>query len=138
MAIYCCQNCGAWNSCAIKWVRSEKDEANLCCNTCAGYTDCVRKDIESILTERSSRIDWLRKELNTALKPAGEDDYGYGLTQKDFKAFIANYGLTGFWILYGLETKFLEKNILYTVAIIPVVLAFWIILRKVQTSLAKK
>jgi len=139
MAIYCCPKCGSWNSCEAKWVRSEKGEVNLCCSSCGSYGECIRRDIDSILEERASRLDWLRNELSEAINPKVDDeDYVQGLNPRDFKAFIANYALSGFWIIYGLETKFLERNIFYTLAIIPSILIFWIVLKKIQKVVAKK
>lgn len=138
MSIYCCQKCNTWNSCDTKWVRTEKDEPNLCCSSCFGYAECLRKDIESILQDRSSKLDWIRNELEEVLNPAADENFIDGLKQKDFKIFVTNYALSGFWILYGLETGFLERSILYTLAIIPSVFIFWIVLRKVHAAALKK
>ncbi len=139
MAIYCCSRCGAWHSCTTKWVRTEKGEDNLCCSVCGSYNECIRKDIDSILEERASKLDWLRKELDSAVNPkAEEQEYVQGLSQRDFKAFIANYALTGFWVVYGLETKFLEQNVFYTLAVIPALFTYWIILRRIQRTAVVK
>ncbi|MCM8783312.1 MAG: hypothetical protein NC818_00835 [Candidatus Omnitrophica bacterium] len=138
MAIYCCPKCELWNSCSTKWLRSEKGEENLCCSSCSAYKDCLRKDIEKLLEEKAVKIDWLREQLDEAINPETivSSENIYGLNLRDFKAFVANYALTGFWILLGLETKLLQQSILYTISIIPCLLVFWIILRKVQKSVS--
>ncbi|MCM8766150.1 MAG: hypothetical protein NC920_04840 [Candidatus Omnitrophica bacterium] len=132
MAIYCCPKCGAWNSCVTKWVRTEKGEENICCSTCNFYKECLRKDIEGLLQERSDKLLWIREQLEEAINPTVTNVSLHGLDLRDFKAFVANYALTGFWILFGLETKLLQQSILYTLSIIPCLVVFWIILRKVQ------
>ncbi|MFN7170398.1 MAG: hypothetical protein ACK4NT_04060 [Candidatus Omnitrophota bacterium] len=137
MAIYCCPKCAAWNSCVTKWVRTEKGDENFCCSSCSLYKECLRKDIEGILQGRTDKLTWLREQLEEAINPEVTEANVYGLNVRDFKAFVANYALTGFWILFGLETKLLQESILYTLSIIPCLAVFWIILRKVQKAIVK-
>jgi|GEM_PF-3558142 len=138
MAIYCCPKCEHWNSCVTKWLRTEKGEENFCCSSCSSYKECLRKDIEKILQEKEEKLAWLRQRLEEAMTPAISDEYVYGLNLRDFKAFIANYALTGFWIIFGLESKLLQQSLLYTLSIIPCLIAYWLILKKVQRSILLK
>lgn len=138
MAIHCCSKCGYWNSCLTKWLRTEKGEENFCCISCFSYKDCLRKDIENLLQEKEKKISWLRQQIEEAMDYHPTKESTYGLSMRDFKAFVANYALTGFWILFGLETKLLEKSLLYILSIIPCLFVYWLILKKVQKNIASK
>lgn len=134
MAIHCCPKCELWNSCSTKWLRTEKGEENICCSSCSSYKTCLRNDIERLLEEKAVKLNWLKAQLDEVInqQTAVYQENVYGLSMRDFKAFVANYALTGFWILFGIETKLLQESVLYTLSIIPCLFVYWIILRKLQ------
>lgn len=134
MKLYCCTKCNLWNFCVTKWLRTEKGEENLCCESCQSYQECLSKSLEETLQERVSRIELLRRQLNGIFSSQKLKKANYGLEDKEWKIFVANYALTGFWILFGITSKALENNFFYTISIIPSIVVFWIILKKVQTS----
>lgn len=50
----CCQRCCLYDTCELKWYRSERGDAQLCCEMCEWFDQCRVKEIEEEIRELPS------------------------------------------------------------------------------------